>query len=88
MKVNADGKYEIISTDKKGKRNSTIGMWKVSPDNKKLTLYKNEFVPKNSNGTIADRTFDIVKFTATEFQFKENLCTEEFEGVSFYKRIK
>jgi hypothetical protein len=87
-KINADGTYERMWTDKKGKKTSTVGMWKLSADNKKLTLYKNSFKPKIPNATIADRTYTVIKLTATEFEFKENLCTEGFEGVSVYRRVK
>lgn len=86
--IRKDGTYERTWIDSKGKKTSTFGMWKISPDNKKLTLYKNDFKPKIPNATIADRTYNVVKLTSTEFEFRENLCTEDFEGVSVYRRVK
>jgi hypothetical protein len=83
---NADGSYNLTWTDKKGGTTGTIGQWKMSSDNKKLTLFRNDFFPKNPMNTMSDRTYDIVKLTTTEFQFKENMCTEAFEGISYFIR--
>ena len=88
LKINADGTYEETQTDKKGKTFTTIGKCKISSDNKKYSTYNNDFKPKIPKSTIADRTHDVVKLTLTEFEFKTNFCTEDFEGISIYKKVK
>ncbi len=87
LKINSDGTYEESSTDKKGKTTSTLGKCKISSDNKKYSTYQNYFKP-TINATCADRKHEVVKLTSTDFEFKTNFCTEDFEGVNIFKRIK
>ena len=88
LEINSDGTYEETYTDKKGKTTATIGKCKISADYKKYSTYNNDFKPKIPKSTIADRTHDVVKLTLTEFEYKTNMCTEDFEGVSVFARIK
>ena len=86
---NKDGSYTEINKDIKGKVLSTaFGFWKISADNKKLTLYKNDFKPNPLKATCSDRILDVIKLTTTELEIKEIMCTEDFEGISSYKRTK
>ncbi len=86
--VDKNGTYETVSAYK-GVKSTTFGKWKITKGNKKLTLYNNDFKPKDNPGdSVADRTYDIIKISDKEFQIKENLCTEGEEGLSTYTRQK
>lgn len=87
MRIDMKGTYERIWKEKNGKTTSTVGKWKISSDNKKLTLYNSYFIPKTKD-ICADRTYDVVMLTPTTFHFKENLCTEDLEGITMYTKIK
>ena len=81
----SDNTYSSSFINKKNQTTTIIsGKWKLINAATKLKLYDNTMT--GDDHLVADKTFPIIRLTATEFVTKELLFGMDLLGTSYYKR--
>ena len=89
LNLKENGTYEVVIHNLEDSLYTTItGSWKMSDDNKKLQFFNSDYKPHIPRKTVPDKTYSIIKLNAKEISLKENLCTPDIEGTSYYVRPK